>query len=611
MIRKGKKVMAAILSTMILTSTSITAFAAENDGWTEAAATEEAKNGAWETWCKEWENIKNDWTQISVTPGKDASQLNFAWYSLIGEISPKIKVSKNLDMSDAKEFTGYQTAAVTGYLSNKITITGLEENTKYYYSYGTNGKWSEVLSFNTQSTKSFGFFLVGDPQIGSSVKSVTSAGEKLNQDASVRNDTFNWNNTINKALSIMPNASFMISAGDQIQSRDKNASKEEALLYTGNEIEYAGYLSPSSLKSLPVAASIGNHDGVSGNYSYHFNNPNASELGKTIAGGDYYYTYGNTLFIMLNTNNSNVAEHKKFLEDAIHNNPNATWKVVTLHQDIYGSGEHSNEPEVVDLRYKLIPILEENHIDVVFSGHDHTYARSKILKGGKKDESAFLTEDEYDNFFEKEFETNYTQLVEDEKYINYLKSIQDKNAVVTDLKIENEKIVDPDGILYITADSPSGSKYYNNVPRKQEYIAERWQEYVPTFSTINVDEGSLSISTYRTDNLQKIDKTFTIVKSSDKSYKDLNTAMNSLVEKDNKVINNSEGEKKEAGTSDTAVKNGITAAEDSESAQNNKKVASSVKTGDKVIVYLVLASIMLLIIVSSIYVKRNKKIFNN
>ena len=120
-------------------------------------------------------------------------------------------------------------------------------------------------------------------------------------------------------------------------------------------------------------------------------------------------------------------------------------------------------------------------------------------------------------FFNIEFESDYETLVEDEKYLNYLKSIEDKNAVVTDLNIESGKVVDPDGILYITANSASGSKYYNIVPRQQEYIASRWQEDVPTFSTINVDEVSLSISTYRTDTMEKIDETYTIVKALDNS----------------------------------------------------------------------------------------------
>ena len=518
MIKRRKKLMSLTLVAMIMSSTCVSVFAAENDGWTEAKLTEAADNGVWEAWCTEWETIKNDWTQLSITPGSDATELNFAWYSNEGEVSPKVRISKNDDMTESVEFDGNQSAAVPGYLSNKVTISALEEDTTYYYSYGTNGKWSEPTEINTQSTDRFGFFLVGDPQIGSSLNNIAYGEDaEQGQDNSVRNDTFNWNDTVNKALSIMPNASFMISAGDQVSIRNKKATTEEALAYSANEIEYAGYLSPRALQSLPVATTLGNHDAVSGNYSYHFNNPNASTLGSTVGGGNYYYTYGNTLFIMLNTNNKNIAEHEEFIEQAISENPDVTWKVVTLHQDIYGSGEHSNEPEIAELRYGLVPIFEENGVDVVLTGHDHTYARSKILSGGVKDEDTFLTDEEYEEFFNIEFESDYETLVEDEKYLNYLKSIQDKNAVVTDLNIESGKVVDPDGILYITANSASGSKYYNIVPRQQEYIASRWQEDVPTFSTINVDEVSLSISTYRTDTMEKIDETYTIVKALDNS----------------------------------------------------------------------------------------------
>lgn len=520
MIKRTKKVMAALMVAIMMITTSYTVFAAENDGWTEAPYTEAAQGGAWEAWCEKWETIKNDWTQLSITPGKNATELNFAWYSEKEETLPKVKISKSTDMSNSIEFDGTQSRAVTNketkieYVSNKVTVTGLEEDTTYYYSYGTNENWSSPVVINTQSTDSFSFFLVGDPQIGSSLKNTpTGETEAIGQDRSVRNDSFNWNNTIKKALSLVPNASFMISAGDQISIRDKKANNEQALAYTENEIEYAGYLSPEPLKSFPVATTLGNHDAVSGNYSYHFNNPNTSTLGSTVGGGNYYYTYGNTLFIMLNTNNTNAEEHKQFIEQAVAESGDVTWKVVTLHQDIYGSGEHSNEPEIAELRYKLVPIFEENDIDVVLTGHDHTYARSKILKGGVKEESTFLTDDEYEEFFDIEFESDYTELVEDEKYLSYLESIEDKNAIETDLSIRGENISNPEGILYITANSASGSKYYNNVPRQQAYIANRWQEDVPTFSTINVDNVSLSISTYRTDNMEKIDETVTIIKS--------------------------------------------------------------------------------------------------
>ncbi|MDU2354602.1 MAG: hypothetical protein E7D92_08400, partial [Anaerococcus sp.] len=62
-------------------------------------------------------------------------------------------------------------------------------------------------------------------------------------------------------------------------------------------------------------------------FADHFYQPNLTEYGqtlninddrtKTFIPGDYYYTYGNTLFLNLNTNNKNSLEHKTFIEEAI------------------------------------------------------------------------------------------------------------------------------------------------------------------------------------------------------------------------------------------------------------------------------------------------------
>ena len=79
----------------------------------------------------------------------------------------------------------------------------------------------------------------------------------------------------------------MISAGDQVNKTGE--AKEE---------EYASYLNADALKGLAVATTIGNHDSLNEDYMYHFNNPNNTENGKTQAGGDYYYSYGEGLFIV-------------------------------------------------------------------------------------------------------------------------------------------------------------------------------------------------------------------------------------------------------------------------------------------------------------------------
>ena len=33
----------------------------------------------WQAWTRQWEQLANDYTQVSLTPGAAASQLNFAW----------------------------------------------------------------------------------------------------------------------------------------------------------------------------------------------------------------------------------------------------------------------------------------------------------------------------------------------------------------------------------------------------------------------------------------------------------------------------------------------------------------------------------------------------
>ena len=97
----------------------------------------------------------------------------------------------------------------------------------------------------------------------------------------------------------------------------------------------------------------------------------------------------------------------------------------------------------------------------------------------------------------------------DQAYLAYLNQVMDQQAVKS---TDQTRVVNPEGILYMTAGSSSGSKYYDLVPRKQSYIAGRWQEDVPTYSIVDVTEDTFTINTYRTDTNQKIDTEFTIEK---------------------------------------------------------------------------------------------------
>jgi len=112
---------------------------------------------------------------------------------------------------------------------------------------------------------------------------------------------YGWANTLDEAFALYPETSLILNAGDFVDSPDK-------------ESEYDAYFEPEILASYPTATAVGNHD-VAVNYRNHFNEPNLSEYGMDEAGSDYYFTYGNVLYMVLNANNLNNEEHVQFLQE--------------------------------------------------------------------------------------------------------------------------------------------------------------------------------------------------------------------------------------------------------------------------------------------------------
>lgn len=533
-----KAAAAAMTATILATSATVLQAAAPPDGYTNAQDTVEAYGGAYSNWMTKWNStISKDREQISLSPGSDNSSVNFAWYTKEASGVQKLKIAENKRLTNAKVYEAKQTKAVTDkdkteYVSNKVTATDLKANTTYYYSYQKDRQWTAPEKYTTDNGSKFSFIFVGDPQIGSSNELKGAATEEFYnaQSAAVANDAFNWNTTLNQAMEKTGNkASFVLSSGDQIQSTKKKSPNKAAW---GSEIEYSGYLIPEVLKNLPVATTVGNHDADNANYTYHFNTANASELGSNgKVGGDYWFKHDNALFIMLNTQDTNVEEHRQFIEQTVAANKDCKWRIVTLHQDIYGSAEHSNEPEITNLRYQLAPIFEDNKVDVVLTGHDHAYSRTQILKGGHK--TTEYTDDEFDPMLDEDMDagenpdTVYTAKENikadttdpsQKAYLNYLNQVMDKDAIQQVTK-KGTTVFNPTGILYMTAGSSSGSKYYDLVPRQQSYIANRWQQDVPTYSVIDITDTTFTINTYRTDTEEKIDETFSIAKVNESDNK--------------------------------------------------------------------------------------------
>lgn len=478
---------AAMAVTVAATSAPVNVFAYGETSASSTLFTDTQNISDYATWKDNVWNKKDDQgnltgegesydsSRIILTPGKTAKDLGFAWYSQKkGE--PAVKIGKKEDLSDAQEFKGTATEINrsnqknTYKASNKVTVEGLfEENTTYYYSYTDdvkNPNWSEVQSYTTKKTTNFQTILVGDPQIGAS----GSQGQGTADDINIAVDTFNWNKTLEQAKITAPNASFILSAGDQIDYAGTDSSDGKNI----RESEYAGFTYPALLRMLPLATTIGNHESKGTDYKYHYNNPNSEDgLGSTNSGSDYYFSYGNVLFISLNSNNRNTVEHRELLKKAVESNPDAKWKVVMFHHDIYGSGQPHSDTDGANLRALFAPLMDEFGIDMCLTGHDHSYARSYLMADG------------------------------------------------TAIQYDDSVAINPEGTLYIAAGSASGSKFYKLATTKQYYIAERSNTQIPTFSTIDFSDESIVIKTYDY-NGNKYADDYTLYKTGEKvSMKDL------------------------------------------------------------------------------------------
>lgn len=395
-------------------------------------------------------------TNDILTIGKDVTERNFTWYANTKEKGKfefaKLNAEKDFKDATVLDATVLEETNKDGFSSNSVTLEGLKPDTEYMYRFSNGDIVSEVKTFKTGKTGDFSFFAAGDPQIGAGFEDEDEKG---------------WDKTLKLLPELDPSASFLLSLGDQVNISD-------------NERQYDAYINRDGFDGLTLAPIIGNHD--SGNHAYteHFKVPNVQREGKSNAGSNYYYVYNNTLFICLNTNNKDYAEHKATIEKAIAENPNVKWRVVTFHQPPYTVATHALDKDVLNIRANLVPILKENKIDLVLNGHDHVYTRTHVMDGTKpiiewKDGEEGKAPSEY---------------------------------------------VNPKGIIYVTTNSASGSKFYDIMQdEKFEYSAVKNQEKVPNISNVKVTDNSIEVTTYRTSDKSVVDS-FKIVKEDKKENQD-------------------------------------------------------------------------------------------
>lgn len=387
-------------------------------------------------------------TNDILTIGKDGTERNFTWYANTKEKGKfefaKLNAEKDFKDATVLDATVIEKTNLPGYSSNQVTLDGLEPDTEYMYRFSNGDAVSEVKTFKTGGTGDFSFFAAGDPQIG-------SGGHLNGKDG--------WDKTLKLLPKLDSSASFLLSLGDQVET-----GKDEE--------QYDAYINREGFNGLTLAPIIGNHDERGNAHEEHFKVSNVQNEGKSKAGSNYYYVYNNTLFICLNSNNKDYAEHKVTIEKAVAENPNVKWRVVTFHHPPYTVASHALDDYITDMRSTLVPILKENKIDLVLNGHDHVYTRTHVMDGTKP-------------------------------------IIEWKNG--EEGKAPSE-YVNPKGIIYVTTNSASGSKFYDIMQDKKfEYSAVKNQEKVPNISNVKVTDNSIEVTTYRTSDKSVVDR-FKIVK---------------------------------------------------------------------------------------------------
>jgi hypothetical protein len=348
-------------------------------------------------------------TGIVLGVGATESQRVVSWYSSAGtaqvvELAPTSKLVKGQFPKHTVTFPATVAAnSVNGGYNGHATIDGLKKNTAYSYRVGTEGGWSPTYSFKTRDFKGdFDFLFYGDPQIGSS--------------GDVAKDGAGWLDTVNVSLAANPKAELLVSGGDQVETAN-------------TETQWNAFLAPDKLRQYPWAATIGNHDVGGKAYEQHFWTPNTDRSAPfyngdaaTRSGGDYWYVYKDVLFIDINSNayaTGADAAHVGYITNVVKTHgADAKYTVLVYHHSIYSPADHANDADNQQRRQDFPTAFSNLGVDLVLQGHDHSYSRSYVIKNGQKAN----------------------------------KSEQPGAAEVAQ---------GPGGVIYVTANSASGSKYYD------------------------------------------------------------------------------------------------------------------------------------------------------
>ena len=229
---------------------------------------------------------------------------------------------------------------------HEVHVCGLLPGRTYYYQVGGDGAWSATHTFTTapvvDSTEEFTFAVAGD----------TRTDDLLYQE---------WNQALRQIHEA--GVDFITHSGDLV---DIGLDVQQWLPFFAASDPYLG--------DLPLLPVVGNHDFFDINYIANFALPHTEE--------HWHVRYGNALIISLNDYSitdyfDNLTESREYLEQTLIENSDVEWRILIHHRPLFSAGTRHGPAD--ELQEEWGDLLDQYNVDIVFSGHEHNYERSRPI----------------------------------------------------------------------------------------------------------------------------------------------------------------------------------------------------------------------------------------
>jgi hypothetical protein len=235
-----------------------------------------------------------------------------------------------------------------------VELSGLSQNTTYYFVCGGGtGGYSGERKFKTAPTNPthLRFVVGGDSRDNSTERDIVS-----------------------DAMRVF-NPSFVLYSGDAVADGSSQSLWDGWFASEDSKwIDSNGYI-------IPIIPCLGNHEGNATNWYQQF----------AIPGNEQWYSldWGNNVHIVvLNTETALSGAQQTWLHNDLESHKNALWKFAVMHEPPFSSGIHGSNTGV---RQYWVPEFDKYHVNIIFSGHDHAYERTKPINYTKSSSSPQLS----------------------------------------------------------------------------------------------------------------------------------------------------------------------------------------------------------------------------